>query len=122
MSDRIVNTNTYNEFGQVNAENFVQGDFIRIDGNSINLDMSHDLTQASPQIEKSIEQLQAQGKTIALAKNQVASSIVSQAQNNPTRKEQLLKWGQSIGDATVSDVVKSVVKLAIRSMTGLPLP
>jgi hypothetical protein len=36
-------------------------------------------------------------------------------------KDKLVKWGQSLGSATVSDVVKAAVKLAIRS-AGIPLP
>lgn len=133
MSDRTINTNSYNEFGQVIAKNFVQGDFINVNGNfvqgdsitvdesSINVDLSQDFTQIAPHIEMLIENLQKQGQTIDLAQSQVANNIASQVKANPTLQEKLIKWGQSLGDATVSDVAKGVVKLAIRS-AGLPLP
>ena len=49
----------------------------------------------------------------------------TQAQSNLAVKNTLVKWGQSLGDAaakaTVSDVVKGVVKLALAA-SGLPLP
>jgi hypothetical protein len=56
-----------------------------------------------------------------IAQEQVAKNIANQAQKNPTVKDKLVKWGQSLGDTTVSDVVKGAVKLAIRS-AGIPLP
>jgi len=90
-----------------------------IQGNHIN--MSQDLSQAAAQIQDLVEQLQKLGNTVDVAQSQVAQDIATQAQNNPTVKDKLLKWGQSLGDATVSDVVKGAVKLAIRS-AGIPLP
>lgn len=121
MSDRTIHTQSYNEFGQVNAQNFVQGDLINVDANTIEIDMSQDLAQAASQIQNLLEQLQKQGKTIDIAQEQIANNIASQVRNNPTMREKLQKWGQSLGDATVSDVVKGAVKLAIRS-AGVPLP
>jgi hypothetical protein len=93
------------------------GDYIQ--GNYIN--MSQDLTEAAAQIQDLVEQLQKRGTTVDVAQERVAQDIATQAQNNPTMKDKLLKWGQSLGDATVSDVVKGAVKLAIRS-AGIPLP
>ena len=46
--------------------------------------------------------------------------LVAQAQVDPKMRDKLLKWSQSLGEATVSDVVKSAIKLAIRS-AGIPL-
>ncbi len=86
-----------------------------------NINMSQDLTQAASQIQELVEQLQKQGATISFAQEQVAQKIATQAQNSPTMKDKLLKWGQSLTDTTVSDVAKEVVKLAIRS-AGIPLP
>ncbi|NJN91630.1 MAG: hypothetical protein HC878_15545 [Leptolyngbyaceae cyanobacterium SL_5_14] len=73
------------------------------------------------QIQQLLAQLQNQGLSSEQAQTKVASDIAHQAQSNLAMRDKLLKWGQSLGDATVSDVVKSVVKLAIRS-AGLPLP
>lgn len=83
--------------------------------------MSQDLTQAAAQIQELIEQLQKSGLTVDSAQEKVAKDVANQAQNNPTMKDKLVKWGQSLGDATVNDVVKGAVKLAIRS-AGIPLP
>jgi hypothetical protein len=48
--------------------------------------------------------------------------MATQAQSNPAMKDKLVRWGQSVGDATVTDVVKGIVKFAIRTATGIPLP
>jgi hypothetical protein len=124
MGDSTINTNNYTKFGKVITKTFVQGDLIKIEGNSIKIDkidMSQDLAQAASQIQDLIEQLQKRGTTTDVAQEQVANNMATQAQNNPTMKSKLLKWGQSLGDATVSEVVKGTVKLAIRS-AGIPLP
>ena len=115
MSDnRIINigSGTYNESVNTEGGNYIQGDYI---------DISQDLAQASVQIQDLIEQLQKRGVTVDEAKEQVAKDIVAQAQVDPKMRDKLLKWSQSLGEATVSDVVKSAIKLAIRS-AGIPLP
>ena len=111
MDNRTINTDGGN-YIESNIGTYVQGNYIN---------MSQDLTQAATQIQDLIEQLQKRGMTVDTAQEQVATDIATQAQNNPTMKDKLLKWGQSLGDATVSDVVKGAVKLAIRS-AGIPLP
>ena len=58
---------------------------------------------------------------VSAIQEQVARDIATQAQDNSTIKNKLVKWGQSLGDATVSEVVKEIVKLAIRS-AGIPIP
>jgi hypothetical protein len=83
--------------------------------------MSEDLTSVAAQIQSSIEHLQQQGKSPEDAEKQVAQDIATQAQHNPADREKLIKWGQSISTATVTDVVKGVVKLAIR-LAGIPIP
>ena len=83
--------------------------------------MSQDLSDAAREIQDLIDQLQRQGATIDVAQDKVAQDIANQAKGDSTMKEKLLRWGQSLGDATVSDVVKGTVKLAIRS-AGIPLP
>lgn len=93
------------------------GDYVQ--GNYIN--MSQDLTQAASQIQDLIEQLKKNGVSVDVAQEQIAKDVAAQAQKNPTVRDKLIKWGQSLGDATVSDVVKGVVKLGIRS-AGIPLP
>lgn len=92
---------------------------IYVQGNYIN--MSQNLSQAAPQIQDLLEQLQARGVSTNFAQEEIAKDIAAQAVSNPTMKTKLLNWGQSLGDATVSDVVKGIVKLAIRS-AGIPLP
>lgn len=111
---RIINTGggTYNESINTAGGTYVQGDYIN---------MSQNLTQAASDIEDLIEQLKKQGVTVDVAQEQVARDMATQAQENSTMKNKLVKWGQSLGDATVSEVVKEIVKLAIRS-AGIPLP
>lgn len=109
--DRNINTSGGN-YIESNSGTYVQGNYIT---------MSQDLTQAAAQIQDLLEQLQKRGVTMDVAQGQVAQDMATQAQTNPTLQGKLLKWGQSLGDATVSDVVKGVVKLAIRSV-GIPLP
>lgn len=108
---RITNVH-HGNYIESNTGTYIQGDYIR---------MSPDLAQAATQIQDLIEQLQKHGVTVDAAQGQVAKDMATQAQSNPTMKDKLLKWGQSLGDATVSDVVKGSVKLAIRS-AGIPLP
>jgi len=85
------------------------------------INMSQNLGEAAAQIQDLLEQLQKGGVTVDIAQEQVSRDIATQAQSDPTMKDKLVKWGQSLGEATVSDVVKGVVKLAFRS-AGLPLP
>jgi hypothetical protein len=73
--------------------------------------VSQDLTQAASQIQDLIEQLQKNGVSVDVAQEQVAKDVAAQAQKNHTVQDKLIKWGQSLGDATVSDVGKGVVKL-----------
>jgi HEAT repeats len=112
--DRVINMGGGNYYESIITEggNYIQGDYINL---------SQDLTQAASQIQDLLEQLQKQGIAVDVAQEQVANGMANQAQNNPKMKDKLVKWGQSLGDATVSDVVKGVVKLAIRS-AGIPLP
>ncbi|PSB18657.1 hypothetical protein C7B65_14105 [Phormidesmis priestleyi ULC007] len=85
------------------------------------LHLSQDLSLAAAPIEDLIEQLQNRGVTVEVAQKRVAEDLATQAQNNRTMQDKLVKWSQSLGDAAVSDVVKGIVKLAIRSL-GIPLP
>lgn len=82
---------------------------------------AQNLAEAAEQIQQLLSQLQSKGMSTDDAQKEVANSMTVQAQNDPAMKDKLIKWGQSLGDATVSDVVKGVVKLAIRS-AGIPLP
>jgi ribosomal protein L18 len=109
--DRHIHTEGGN-YIESNSGVYIQGNYI---------DMNQDLTQAATQIQDLIEQLKNRGMTDNVAQEQVAKDIANQAQKNSTVKDKLVKWGQSLGDATVSDVVKGAVKLAIRS-AGIPLP
>jgi hypothetical protein len=109
--DRHVNTGGGN-YIESNDGYYIQGNYIN---------MSQDLTQAAAQIQDLIEQLQKRGVAVDVAQERVANDIANQARSDSTVKDKLLKWGQSLGSATVSDVVKGAVKLAIRS-AGVPLP
>jgi HEAT repeat protein len=109
-SDRIINTG---------GGDYLEGGD-KVTGTQIKI-MSQDLTQAAAQIQDLLEQLKQQGVTVDDAEQKVAQDMADQAKADPTAKEKLLKWGQSLGNATVTDVVKGVVKLALRS-AGLPLP
>jgi hypothetical protein len=102
---RTINTSTY----------------IETNNGVVNINMGEDLASVALQIQSSIDRLQQQGKSPEEAEKEVAQDIATQAQNNPTTKEKLVKWGQSIGTATVTDVVKGAVKLAIR-LAGIPIP
>ncbi|BAY99935.1 pentapeptide repeat protein [Tolypothrix tenuis PCC 7101] len=115
MNDnRTINTGggSYYESINTGGGSYIQGDYIN---------MSQDLSQAAAQIQNLLEQLQKRGMTVDAAQEKVAQDLADEAQNTSTMKDKLVKWGQSLGDATVSDVVKGVVKLAIRSV-GIPLP
>lgn len=72
-------------------------------------------------IQELIDRLRNQGVTVDLAREQVARDLADRASSDPTMKDKLIKWAQSLAEATVSDVVKGVVKLAIR-LAGIPLP
>jgi len=109
--DRHINTGGGN-YIESNSGVYIQGDYIN---------MSQDLAQAATQIQDLIEQLRKKGVAVNIAQEKVADDMANQAQSNLTIKNKLLKWGQSLGDVAVSDVVKGAVKLAIRS-AGIPLP
>ena len=112
--DRIVNTGGGPYYESINTEGgtYIQGDYVNL---------NQDLTQAASQIQDLLDRLQQQGMTVDAACDRVANDMADRAQNDPTMKAKLIKWGQSLGNATASDVIKGIVKLAIRS-AGLPLP
>lgn len=113
MSDeRIINAQYYYEKIDTGGGNFIQGDYINF---------SQDLSEAASQIQELLDTLQQKGVSRDVAETQVAQDMANQAQNDPTLKSKLIKWGQSLGNATVTDVAKGVVKMALRS-AGLPLP
>jgi hypothetical protein len=114
--DRIINTGggDYIEKGDKVGRDKVIGD-------KFNLSSNQNLAEAAAQIQALLQQLQQQGLTVDESNAQVANDVADQAKSDPNMKEKLLNWGQSLGDATVTDVVKGVVKLALRS-AGLPLP
>lgn len=90
-----------------------------IQGDSIN--MSQDLSQAAAQIQELLTQLQTQGSSPEEAQQQAATKLATDAQNDPTFKSKLVKWGQSLGDTATKTTVTEVVKLALR-LSGIPLP
>ena len=123
---RLIMSETFNnDFSGANIANFANKvtDNARLQANQYNytVEQQKNLAEAAKEIHQLLAQLQNQGMTSEQAQDKVANDIANQARSNPTMRDKLLKWGQSLGDATVSDVVKGVVKLAIRS-AGLPLP
>ena len=107
-----INSGNYNESINTGGGSYIQGNYIN---------MSQDLTEAASQIQDLLEQLQKQGVMTNVAQEEIAKDLATQVQNNPKIKDKLVLWGQSLGSATVSDVVKGIVKLAIKS-AGIPLP
>lgn len=115
-SSRNINTGGGN-YIESNSGTYVEGDYIN---------MSQNLTQAASSIEDLVNQrVQKQEVTVDVAQQQVANDLATQAQENPTVMGKLVKWGQSLANdaakATVGDVAKGTVKLALRA-AGLPLP
>ena len=109
--DRVINIDGGNYIESL-AGSYIQGDYIN---------MSQDLTQAASQIQDLIEQLSKKEVTLDIAQEKIAKDIATQAQNDPKIKDKLLKWGQSLENPRVSDVVKAIIKLSIRS-AGISLP
>ena len=112
--DRVVNTGGGNYYESIKTEGgtYIQGDYIHL---------NQDLSQAASQIQDLLDRLQQQGMTVDMARARVANDMAERAQNDPTMKDKLIRWGQSLGDTTANDVIKELVKLAIRA-AGLPLP
>jgi hypothetical protein len=98
---------------------------IQTGGTFYDFSSNQNLSEATTQIQQLLTQLQAQGYTQEDAQQQVAEELVTQAKNDPTVMDKLVKWGQSLGDAaaktTVTEGAKAVVKLALR-LLGIPLP
>jgi hypothetical protein len=103
---------------QNNGSISIGRDYIQ-QGDSIN--MSQDLSQTDVQIQELLTELQTQGYSPEDAQKQAASKLATEAQNNPTFKSTLVKWGQSLGDTATKTTVTEVVKLALR-LSGVPLP
>lgn len=111
--DRIINMHGDNSpYNENIAGNYAQRDYI--------VNMSQDLTQAAIQIQKLLDQLRASGEQDENAQKEVAQKIAREAESDPTMKEKLIRWGQTLASSTASDVVKGVVKLACQS-AGIPL-
>ena len=104
----------------VEKGNYIEkNDGTYVQGNYIN--MSQTLNQAAPHIEELVNELQNKGFATDVAQQKAAKEIVVQVQQNPTMKDNLKNWALSLADATISDVVKGTVKIALQS-AGIPLP
>jgi uncharacterized protein YjbI with pentapeptide repeats len=110
VGDTINNIN--GGYIQTNHGTYIQGNYM--------VNMGQDLPQAAAQIQELIEQLQKSGTAFDVAQQRIAKDVADQA-SDPTIKEKLIKWGQSLGEATISDVARGALTLAIRS-AGIPLP
>jgi len=97
----------------------------QVGGNLIDLSSAPNLSDAAQQIQELLQQLEGQGVSIEDAKQQAASELAKQVKVNPTIRENLVKWGQSLADTagktTASEAVKGVIKLAAQ-MSGISLP
>ncbi|MDJ0680440.1 MAG: hypothetical protein QNJ18_11315 [Xenococcaceae cyanobacterium MO_167.B52] len=95
-----------------------------VEGNQI-IYTSQSLADASTEIENLLTQLQNNGLTQEQAEGKVASDLATNANNNPTALGNLVNWGKSLGnkaaETSVSEVVKTVVKLALQ-LAGFPIP
>ncbi|WP_204152064.1 hypothetical protein [Leptolyngbya sp. CCY15150] len=69
------------------------------------INLSQDLSLAAVSIQDLLDQIQKQGLAIEVAQKKVAEDIATQARKSPIMKDKLVKWGQSLGDEIVSDVV-----------------
>ncbi|NEZ68348.1 pentapeptide repeat-containing protein [Leptolyngbyaceae cyanobacterium CCMR0082] len=95
----------------------------RVEGNYAHRDyieFNQDLTQAAAQIQQLLTQLRKPGQSEEDIQKQVADEISQQAKSNPSMKEKLTKWGESLAGSAVSNVVEGVIKLACNSV-GIPL-
>ncbi len=117
MAEKAGNTNYY---GDIKATNFTPHG-TAMGGVFNDFSNTQDLTQVASQIQALLAQVQQQGHSPEDAQQQVANDLAEQAMQDPTTLGKLMMWGQKLGDATITDVVKGVVKLALRS-AGVPLP
>lgn len=83
--------------------------------------LSPNLELAVAPLEDLIYQLETKGVAVEVAQEKVAKDIALEAKDNPEMRTKLVKWGQSLGNVAVSEIVRGIVKLAIRSL-GFPLP
>ena len=83
------------------------------DATSIN-----NLSEAALQIQDLLKMLQYQGLTLEEAQKQVSHDLAKQAGSDPSTMGKLVQWGSSLADTagktTVSEVVKEVVKFALK--------
>lgn len=93
--------------------------------NDYSSEQKQSLAEVAAEIEELLVQLQNQGASLKVAQQQVSEDLATQAQNNPTVMEKLVKWGQSLSDTaaktTVTEAAKEVFKLALR-LSGIPIP
>ena len=108
-TNRTINVN--GNYIESNNGCYSEGDIINI---------NTDITKASVEIEELIDRLKKNGAMDNVAQKQVAEDIATLAEKNQSVKQRLSQWGISLASATVSDVVKGVIKLACRS-AGIPL-
>lgn len=91
------------------------------DASSIN-----NLSEAALLIQDLLQMLQNKGFTLEDAQQQVSKNLADQAENDPGTMGKLVQWGKSMADTagktTVSEVVKEVLRLALKlARVSLPL-
>lgn len=109
--NRFINT------GGGNYNEFIQGDSINIQGNTINI--GQDLSQADAEIQGLLAQLQLQGDSQESAQRKVASQLATQAQTQPETKKRLSQLAKYLGDAAASGVISEAVLTVLKMALGL---
>lgn len=115
--DRSIN---YNINGNFIKSISIEGDYLQVHGNNININNSQDLSKIIAQIQDLLNQLEKQGYSPQEAQQKVAKDWI---QNNPNAKGKLVRLGKYISDAGASAVVGEatlgVIKL-IFAVLGIP--
>jgi hypothetical protein len=109
-----------NRYIETNGGNYVESnDGTYVQGNYQN--MNESLHKAAPSLEELVIQLEQKGISFKVAQEKVAKDLSNLAIRDKKTFQKLTNWSKSLLDSTVSDVVKGIVKLAIKSV-GIPLP
>nr|WP_290225040.1 GUN4 domain-containing protein [Trichocoleus desertorum] len=100
---------TYNEFIE---GDYVQGDYIKIQGNQIYI--GQDLSHFTAQIQEILNQLRTQNYSKEEAEERVVQELKTQGYKNSKLRKRLFKWKKSIGSSTtdIEEIAKKLVQLA----------
>jgi uncharacterized protein YoaH (UPF0181 family) len=82
------------------------------------IDLDRDLMVAKIQIQKTIGGLTENGMSSDEAIAEVARQIILLVRHNPHKKQNLLRWGQSIGSLELTEPVKKTVNRAMIAVSS----